>query len=150
MSIRPRWSVEETNTKYALPSLCMTWASDPTLMTRAPREGQGPSNVIKLKKKRQVKRQCMSERSRQNQVYVETCPSCFPIIFMWNHLSGGSLAYYLKIFEKKTWHWDFHQCLFSHAMPLKKSKWIVLDLVDPFWSNRWSSILLSIHCWAAF
>ncbi len=43
MSITPRWSVEKNNTKYALPSLCMTWDSDPTLLTRAPREGQGPS-----------------------------------------------------------------------------------------------------------
>ena len=31
MSIMPRWLVEETNTKYALPSLGMTWDSDPTL-----------------------------------------------------------------------------------------------------------------------
>ncbi len=33
----------KANTKYALPSLGMTWDSDPTLLTRAPREGQGPS-----------------------------------------------------------------------------------------------------------
>ncbi len=45
MSNKPRWSVEETNTKYALTSLCMTWDSDPTLLTRAPREGQCPSNT---------------------------------------------------------------------------------------------------------
>ncbi len=31
-------------TEYALPSLGMTWDSYPTLLTRAPREGQGPSN----------------------------------------------------------------------------------------------------------
>ena len=55
----PIWPVEETNIKYALPSLGMkwdsdpgmtwdsdpgmTWDSDPTLLTRAPRQGQGPS-----------------------------------------------------------------------------------------------------------
>ncbi len=43
MSTMLRWSVKETNTKYQLPSLGMTWDSDPTLLTRAPREGQGPS-----------------------------------------------------------------------------------------------------------
>ncbi len=36
------------NTKYALSLLCMTWDSDPTLMTRAPREGQGPSEYYTL------------------------------------------------------------------------------------------------------
>ncbi len=37
--------VEETNTKCALPSQCMSWDSDPTLLTRAPQEGQGPSSL---------------------------------------------------------------------------------------------------------
>ena len=36
----------DQNTKYALPSLGMTWDSDPTLLTRAPREGQGPSIIL--------------------------------------------------------------------------------------------------------
>ena len=31
--------------EYALQSLCTSWDSDPTLLTRAPREGQGPSNI---------------------------------------------------------------------------------------------------------
>ena len=43
------WGDTQTQ-NYALTSQCMTWDSDPTLLTRAPREGQGPSKAIISKK----------------------------------------------------------------------------------------------------